>query len=287
MQEANITQQLADVNQTFRNLFLSVSEEQVNTVPFKDSWTPAQVARHVFKAEAGMMKALETPASETGRDAFAAVPELKHIFLDFTTKLKSPEMAVPEQKEYNKEELIRQLDGIATKLTEVIPHINNKELVTGLPAGDLTKGEIIHFLLYHTLRHIHQLEHIIETLSDTAKATAATHERIVRLVNEAFIQNDMPLFLSYCADDIEWNMIGDRILTGKDAILKAMTGKPGEGTDSTVDSMITEDNKTVGTGRFNMINKEGVKEFYQYCDIYTFRDDKITSMNSYVVAVKS
>ena len=287
MQETNIREQLAEVNQKFRELFSSVAADQVNTVPFRDSWTPAQVAQHVLKSETGMLRALQAPAKEANRDAYASVPLLRHIFLDFSTKLNSPKMAVPEQKEYNKEELLQQLNDVAVKLDNITPTLNNSELVTGLPTGDLTKGEIIHFLLYHTKRHIHQLTHVIETLHDKTKADAATQERVIRLVNDAFIKNDMPLFLSYCHDDIKWNMIGDKTIRGKDAILQEMTGKPGEGPDSIIETVITEDNKTVGTGRFSMTNKEGAKETYRFCDIYTFRDDKIASMDSYIVAVKS
>ena len=287
MQETNIREQLADANQKFGELFSSVSEEQLNTIPFRDSWTPAQVAQHVFKSEAGMLQALHASAHEADRDAYAGVPNIKRIFLDFTTKLNSPEMVVPEQKEYNKKELLQKLTDVAAMLTNAIPGVNQKELVTGLPTGDITKGEIIHFLLYHTRRHTYQLEHVMETLRDKTKAEAATHERIIRLVNDAFIKNDMLLFLSYCTDDIEWNMIGETTWKGKDAILQAMMAKPGEGPDSVIDLVITEGSKTVGTGKFNMLNEKGETKHYQFCDIYTFKDDKIAFMESYVVAIKS
>ncbi len=286
MQETNIRQQLVETNQKFRDIFSSIDEHKINKVPFRDSWTPAQVAQHVLKSEYGMLQVLQAPAKEANRDTYAIVPQLKHIFLDFTTKLKSPEMVIPEQKDFDKAELLQQLNDVSAKLNDIIPKLNDCELVTSLPTGDLTKGEIVHFLLYHTKRHIHQMEHVIETLAGKTKAATATQKQVIDLVNDAFIKNDMPLFLSYCTDDVVWNIIGDKTIHGRDAILGAMTGKAEEGPDSVVEFTVTEGNRTAGTGRFSMANKDGEKKTYRYCDIYTFRDDKIASMDSYVVAVK-
>ncbi len=169
MQEANINQQLTDTNQQFRQLFASVQDEQINVVPFKDSWTAGQLAEHVLKSETAMLNALHTRGKKAGRDPFAHVEHLKNVFLDFSTKLKSPEFIVPEQKEYNTSELLQQFDGIANGLKETIKQVNREEMVSGLPLGEITKGEIIHFIVYHTQRHIHQLQRILEVLNKQVK----------------------------------------------------------------------------------------------------------------------
>ena len=120
----------------------------------------------------------------------------------------------------------------------------------------------------------------------TEKATPANREQIIRVVNDAFAKDDMTLFLSHCTNNVVWNMIGDKTLEGKDSIRQAMTAQPGNCPDITVDTVITEGNKTVGVGRFSINNKEGLQETFQYCDVYTFEDEKIAAMDSYVVSVK-
>ena len=37
-------------------------------------------------------------------------------------------------------------------------------LVEGLPLGPITKLEILHFSLYHTQRHLHQMKKIVAAL---------------------------------------------------------------------------------------------------------------------------
>ena len=168
MQEANINQQVTDTNQRFRQLFASVQDEQINVVPFKDSWTAGQVAEHVLKSETAMLEALHSPAKKADRDPFSHVEHLKNAFLNFSVKMKSPEFIVPEQKEYNKSEALQHLDAIAIGLDETIKQANTEEMVTGLPLGEITKGEIIHFIVYHTQRHIHQLQQILQVLNKQA-----------------------------------------------------------------------------------------------------------------------
>ena len=169
MQEANINQQLRDTNQRFRQLLASVQDEQINVVPCKDSRTAGQLAEHVLKSETAMLDALQLPAKKAGRDPFANVQQLKNIFLNFSVKLKSPEFIVSEQKEYSKSEVLRQLDGIANKLEKTIKEVNTEEMVTGLPPGEITNGEIIHFIVYHTQRHTHQLQQILQALNTQVK----------------------------------------------------------------------------------------------------------------------
>jgi len=49
-------------------LLSSFNEKDINTVPFKDSWTAAQVGRHLFKSEDGIDTLFAARANlQTGR----------------------------------------------------------------------------------------------------------------------------------------------------------------------------------------------------------------------------
>ncbi|MCM2359336.1 MAG: nuclear transport factor 2 family protein [Geobacteraceae bacterium] len=47
---------------------------------------------------------------------------------------------------------------------------------------------------------------------------SAKSKEIVEKVNTAFAENNLEGFLSFCADDVKWTMVGDKTVTGKDAI---------------------------------------------------------------------
>ncbi len=284
--QTEINQQLIEANQQFSQLFSSFDASQINKVPYKESWTLAQVAEHVSKSEKGMLQALHTPGKKADRDPFAKVEMLKNTFLDFSIKLHSPDFIIPEQKEYNKQALHQQLEDIASQLAETIQSTNKEELVRGLPFGDITKGEIIHFIVYHTQRHIHQLQHIFETLNDKTKAMSATHEVIIRKVNDAFRENDVPTFLSYCTEDICWNRIGFTATQGKEEITQMMNAMTSDCAELSIHTIFSEEDNTACTGTFKLADKQGTQQHFSFCDIYKFAGDKIKVLDAYVVEMQ-
>jgi hypothetical protein len=149
-------------------MFTSLDEGKINSVPFKDSWTAAQLMRHITKSTNGMAKALGTKSAPAARSSDERVPELKKIFLDFSKKFKSPEFIVPENETYDKETSIRELEASVRELKENAEQSNLNEITDKLPLGPITKLEILHFVLFHTKRHLHQLEKICDALKAKA-----------------------------------------------------------------------------------------------------------------------
>ena len=92
-----------DAETELMQLMIPLNEAQINTIPFKDSWTAAQLATHVTKSNNGMVRALEMEGKPATRRADERVKELKDTFLNFSIKLKSPDFIVPEAKQYKKE----------------------------------------------------------------------------------------------------------------------------------------------------------------------------------------
>jgi len=141
----------------------SLDEEKLNTVPYKGSWTPAQLVRHLLKSVSGIGPLIEKPAKPAERDPGERILQLKQNFLDITKTMQSPEFIVPEKMHYNKESLISEFEAALAPLTK-LKDINLNELITGLPLGPITKLEIVHFILYHMQRHLIQMKRITEAL---------------------------------------------------------------------------------------------------------------------------
>ena len=141
----------------------SLDEEKLNTVPYKGSWTPAQLVRHLQKSVSGIGSLIEKPLKPAERDPGERILQLKQNFLDITKTMQSPEFIVPEKMHYNKESLISEFEGALAPLTK-LKDVNLNELITGLPLGPITKLEIVHFIFYHLQRHLIQMKRITEAL---------------------------------------------------------------------------------------------------------------------------
>ena len=166
--ENQIVPQLESALDTTILLLESISEKDFNTVPFEGSWTAAQVGRHLFKSQKGTDGMLQNPTAEPERNPAQRIPEYKSILMDFERKMESPGFLVPEDKEYDKQQLLSSLKEVKDEILPVINMVNLNEIApqpSDSPLSGSTKLEIVHFLLYHTQRHNHQIEKIRTALS--------------------------------------------------------------------------------------------------------------------------
>ncbi len=112
----------------------------------------------------------------------------------------------------------------------------------------------------------------------SSTAVASTQKRIVEQANAAFSRNDMEAFLSLCTENVEWSMVGESNVKGKQAIrewLKSMD--PGTPTIK-LDRIVADDDTAVACGSFVMKNVP-----YEFCDVYRFEGERISSLKAFVV----
>jgi len=146
------------------SLMSSLDESKINSVPYKDSWTAAQLLRHVTKSTSGMAKAMRSESKPAVRDPGEKILHLKKAFLDFSTKMKSPDFIVPEEGPYEKQAVINEINKSFQEFKESTNKASLNDIVEGLPLGEITKLEILYFVLYHTQRHLHQMKKIYGAL---------------------------------------------------------------------------------------------------------------------------
>lgn len=147
-------------------LMQSLDETQVNTVPYEGSWTAGQLFSHVTKSINGMAGAMLKESPQAERDPGEKIAGLKATFLNFSNKFQSPDFILPDDGPYQKQATMEALNSAFEKMKEAANKANLNELVTGLPFGDVTKLELLHFVLYHTQRHLHQMHKIADALKN-------------------------------------------------------------------------------------------------------------------------
>ena len=147
-------------------LLYSFDPEAINEAPRKGAWTAAQVADHITRSNTSIAKALALAGTTINRDPGERIDELRAIFLDFSIRFKSPDFILPTQEVYKKNMVIRVLEDSIKIVDEMARQGDLSEMITHPAFGDITKFEILHFVLYHTQRHIHQLENIKEVIQN-------------------------------------------------------------------------------------------------------------------------
>jgi hypothetical protein len=159
-----IQEELETVTTELLLIVASFDQPQMNLVPFEDSWTVAKVADHLCKSDSSILGTIYQDGTPTDRAPDEKTPELKGIFLNFEVKFKSPEIIIPDNKVFRKEELIARLKETRSKPFEAAATLNLNELCPHEILGNMTRLEFLSFVLYHTQRHIHQLKRIREKI---------------------------------------------------------------------------------------------------------------------------
>ena len=144
-------------------LLAGFSQSEINITPSSGGWSAAQVGRHLYKSSNGTDELLKAQSETAGRQPDEKVDWLKQIFLNFETKLNAPDFIIPEDKEYNKNELIISLEDTNKKIVEAAKEANLTDvapLPEGHPLMGITKLEMLYFITYHTMRHNRQIENL-------------------------------------------------------------------------------------------------------------------------------
>lgn len=111
------------------------------------------------------------------------------------------------------------------------------------------------------------------------------YKEIVEKVDASFEEKRLEDFLSLCADDVEWKMVGDTTKKGKDSIREWMSsmGEAMEPPKFSARNQVAEGETVAAYGEMTMKNEKGEKGNYEYCDIYRFENDKIIALTSFVI----
>lgn len=163
-----LLKQFEDTEREFYNVLASFTQEQLNESPFEGSWTAAQVADHMLKSKRNIPELLSGPSRITTREPDEMVETINNTFLDFTTKMKSPDFIIPTDEPANKEELLKALSEVKERIKATSATIDLTNTITSFPfpgLGEFTGYEWILFVVCHTKRHTHQLKNIFWILA--------------------------------------------------------------------------------------------------------------------------
>jgi ketosteroid isomerase-like protein len=114
-----------------------------------------------------------------------------------------------------------------------------------------------------------------------------SNREIIMEIVDAFDNNDVERILNCVTDDIEWEMLGENTISGKETLRKFF----GEHADmkmvsSTEDHIIINGDSGCVSGSVQCSNGKGQDFNMYYCDIYKLKDDKIKKITTYSINKK-
>lgn len=108
-------------------------------------------------------------------------------------------------------------------------------------------------------------------------------------LSQEFSGGNFKFTYNFIADDIVWNIVGDKILKGKDAVIEFCNATAAYFAEVTTEFVMVNlicDGKAVaidGTAAFT--NKENKRIQISSCDVYQFEEGRIKSITSYCIVV--
>lgn len=167
-------QLISEFEGTSKELFetlLLFSDEEFNKIPFEGSWTAGQVAEHLFKSESNIPRVLKGNSKETEGNPFEKTDIIRTVFLDYTTKVQSPEFILPSADKKQTEFFIKGFEETRKELKTLMGTLDLNKTFTNFSfpqLGNLTGWELICFVVCHSKRHIRQMKIIAEKIKTVA-----------------------------------------------------------------------------------------------------------------------
>jgi ketosteroid isomerase-like protein len=106
-------------------------------------------------------------------------------------------------------------------------------------------------------------------------------------ISEAFSNGEFQSVYNHLSEDVEWNIIGDKILKGKAAVIECCDQTAAYFSSVTtkfaMNNSIIDGNRIAIDGTAHFINKDKKSTQVSSCDIYRFENEKLLTITSYCI----
>lgn len=114
-------------------------------------------------------------------------------------------------------------------------------------------------------------------------------ETFLNKFNHAFVENDLNFIFDSVTEDVYWEMIGDQVIRGKEALIEMMN-KVKQSHEMTLElhAMIIDKDKAAVNGSMKMKDSNGLEKTYEFCDLYRFspsEENKIKELRAFIIEV--
>ncbi len=136
---------------------------KLNLSPNDNGWSAAQIAEHLLMLEVIANKVLRGKTIATNRPPDEKINLIKKVMSDSNTKRIAPEIVAPSAELKDPHVLIEQIKTQRELLKKAINETDMTEACISFKhpgLGTLTRFEWIYFTIFHTQRHLRQLQEL-------------------------------------------------------------------------------------------------------------------------------
>lgn len=168
---ANSLQLIKDINASTQRLVDSLivfGPTDFNVKPKPGNWSAGDVAEHLLKLEILINNILRGPTMPALRPHDEHTNLIQTVFDNFERSLSSPSLIQPSAHDKELWEMINQITWQRDRLKEVIATSDLSVICLGFKHhffGEMTSYEWAYFSIYHSDRHVKQLESIHAAIS--------------------------------------------------------------------------------------------------------------------------
>jgi uncharacterized damage-inducible protein DinB len=167
LEKHKIINELSASTKTLINEFAGIDEELFNIKPSENVWSAGNIAEHLIILESYINKIFTGKTKNSDRDPLKNVELIKQYLMDFDKKLNAPEPIAPQKTTIGKEYILKEFWENRNTLNKIIS-INDLTLVclefNHRLFGELTGAEWVYFIIFHTERHLYQLNKLVKRL---------------------------------------------------------------------------------------------------------------------------
>lgn len=138
-------------------------KEKFNFSPDGKTWSAAQIAGHLLMLEVIANKALKGETIPTNRPPDEKINLIKTVMSDVNTKRIAPEVVQPSAELKDPQLMIEQIKFQRELLKKTISEMEMTEACVSFKhpgIGTLTRLEWVYFTIFHTERHLQQLQRL-------------------------------------------------------------------------------------------------------------------------------
>ncbi len=114
-----------------------------------------------------------------------------------------------------------------------------------------------------------------------------SNKRVLQEANAEISRGNIEGFLKFCTDDTKWTFVGDRTISGKEALREWMTTAYREPPRFEVHRLIAEDDFVTALGEIALKDEKGQATHHAYCDVWRFRDGLMAELQAFVIETRS
>ncbi len=157
---------LSDLDISTRELLHYLSNfntERFNLSSDDKRWTPAQIVEHLLMLEVIANKVLKGKTIPTNRQPDEKINLIKTAMSDINTKRVAPEIVQPSAALKDPKFMMEQIKIQRELLKKIINELDMTEACISFKhpgVGTLTRFEWVYFTIFHTERHLRQLQQL-------------------------------------------------------------------------------------------------------------------------------